>query len=88
MITKPRFLIVSNIPYLVSVTYNKGKVTSVAGPFVCKGVDGSTVEEVVKGLTELLVEALHSSKPLELIDLPKDIRDVVEAQLSSSQSES
>ena len=88
MQSHPRFLNVNEILYLVQVSYDKGNIVAVNGPFVCKGIKGSEPEDIVRGLTSLLLDALHSSKPLLLSDLPKDIRDTVEAQLSSSQSES
>jgi hypothetical protein len=81
MIKEARFLVVNSVPYLVSITKDKGEITDLHGPYQCIGSKGMPIESFVQEFTGLMVTALHSARPLELHDLPANIRADVESAL-------
>ena len=87
MIKEARFLVVNTVPYLVSVTKDKGEIVDLHGPYQCIGSEGMSVEAFVQEFTGLMVTALHADKPLELHDLPEKIKADVEAALIPKEDE-
>ena len=87
MIKEARFLLVNSVPYLVSVTKDKGEIVDLHGPYQCIGSEDMSIEEFVQEFTGLMVTALHSARPLELHDLPENIRADVESALVPKEDE-
>jgi len=88
MILKPRLIRIEGRLQLCMVTYENGVIVDLNGPVQCSSDIDASKEEFVKGLDEMLGEAVHGSHVLEMSDLPEDIqqgiKDGLEAQSSSS----
>ena len=88
MIIEPRFLILDDTIYLMAVTYSRGTITAIQGPYQCKGMAGESAEQLAQGLTTALHKALHAEKVLELGDLPEEIQNQIQESLASEGSPS
>lgn len=85
---KPRLFKYQDRVQLCFVSYEKGEITNIHGPVQCIGDAGVDAESFANKLVELLMEGLHTSKVLELHELPEHIQKEIEDQVSSSSSES
>ena len=89
---KPRLLKLQDKIQLCMVTYDKGEIVDLHGPMQCVSEIGMGGETFVNKLVELLAEALHTSKVIEMKDLPihmqEDINTQLEDQSSSENSSS
>lgn len=72
MISRPRFLRLDNDRlYLMDVTYQKGQIVDIKGPYQCVSGPKEDAETFAKELNILIFSAVHESEILTLKDLPE-----------------
>ena len=85
MTREPRFLVVQDNLYMVSVTWKYGALATLDGPYQCVGAPGLTTEQFVQQISQLMRDA--ANKPtLAISDLPEAVRAQVEADLAAKAS--
>jgi len=84
---KPRLIRINGKVQLCMVTYNVGEITDLHGPVQCISEPGMTGPAFVQKLVELLGESLHTSKVLELTDLPEKMQEEIQTAIDQSNSE-
>lgn len=83
---KPRLVRINGRVQLCMITYNTGEMTDLNGPVQCISEPGMEGMVFVNKLVELLGEAVHTSKVLELTDLPEKMQTEIQDAINAAQA--